>query len=192
MNASEKLNKAFPNTRLYKTKIWNFPYSFQPLARQYVKDLKELTRVQKEARDMIAAKNSEKALSHLDQFRKSARPFAYNEINKVKAEARKGLETERAEQEQQFLADRKLHLEKVQKDLDQIDEIRGVNLRWMLKNDFRKAEAAVVELQKKLQTDEGRESLQLLRDGYSRMGDLKRFLIASIRAQPGSERHHYS
>ena len=158
-----------------------WPYSLQPLAQKWMELIVALSGQQKTAASLIAARQAAKAREGLVQYRMNKLPIFMRLIDKDIARA---TEAEARELEQQRKAERKAHQEKVQRDLDKLEEVRTANLPMVGQKDFRKASAALSKAIPELKTNEGQQYLLILRDMYDRMDALKKYLIGKINAAP--------
>jgi len=159
--------------------LW--PYSFKPIVHDWLRQIGLWEEQEQAARRCMNMGQGSKARELLERNRASALPLLISSIDKVLDQA---LLVEKAEQAEQQRRERRLHEELVQQDLDRIDEVRTANLPLVAAKDFRRASAALTKLLTELKTPEGTQYLQIMRESYDRMDNLKKFLISRISAEP--------
>lgn len=158
-----------------------WPYSLQPVAKLCVDQITAYSDVRQKTLDYLAAKQTAKAKTLLDDFKFRSSSLLWPVIDQ---DAAKVLQVEMQGLADQARIERKAHQEKVQIDLDKLDAVRTANLPLVSLKDFRKASAAVIKLVPEMTTNEGQQALTNLRDAYDRMDALKKFLIGRISAAP--------
>lgn len=162
-----------------KNPAW--PYSLRGVAQLCLDQMAEFSRLLDRSAQMIAAKQAGKGRAALEEFKFRASAFLHPLIDTEMARVRKAEQAELAETRR---AERKARQEKVQADLDELDEVRNANLPLVGQKDFRKAAAAVIKLIPEIETPEGQQALVLLRESYDRMDALKKFLMERITKAP--------
>ena len=158
-----------------------WPYSLRGVAQLCVEQGLEFTRLRDRSAQMVAAKQAGKGRVLLEDFKLRASPLLHPLIELETAKVRKAEQIELTETQR---AARKAKQEKVQVDLDKLDEVRTANLPLVAQKDFRKASAAVIKLIPEMTTPEGQQALSLLRESYDRMDALKKYLIERITKAP--------
>jgi len=158
-----------------------WPYSLRPIAKLCLDQIQQFQQTKVKVAQLLAAKQAPKAREALDDFlfRASALMFPL-----VDQELRELQRTEQQEAAAQQRAEKLAHRDRIQTDLDRLDEVRAANLRLVSQRDFRRAAAALSKLIPELKTPEGQQTLVVIRDSYDHMDALKKFLINRITAAP--------
>jgi len=158
-----------------------WPYSLRPIAQMCMKQIKDFMEERAKVQQLVASKQATKAQTLLDDFRFHASAFLFPVVD---AEKKRLQVAQAAEEEEVRRTERKVHNEKIQADLDRLDEIHTVNRPLVSQKDFRKAAAAVSKVIPDMKTPEGQQALVNLREMYDRMDSLKKILINRISASP--------
>lgn len=162
-----------------KVPLW--PYSFKPAVKTWLEQIAAWQEQEQAATRLVGASQGGRAREVLEKYKVSAPPILLSRVEDAIAMAAM---VERSEQAEQKRKEMRLHREKVQKDLDKLDEMRTANIPFLAQKDFRKASAALTKILPELKTPEGNQYLQILRESYERMDALKKFLIARISTEP--------
>ncbi len=158
-----------------------WPYGLQAMARKCVEQIDTFRDQITRADQLVASKQASRARSTLEEFRVQALPILHTTIDARISAIRVA---ERKEQEEQQVAERRMHQARVQTDLDRIEEVRTQNLPLVVLKDYRRAAAAMTRVVPEMKTPEGQQALLLARELYERMDSVKRFLISRISASP--------
>ncbi|MFH0878093.1 MAG: protein kinase [Lentisphaerota bacterium] len=158
-----------------------WPYSFKPIVQEWVTKIDQWKLQDDQVQKLIAGGQAAKAREMLIKTRVSSIPLLQAVIDNAVSRARDAEDVESGKRE---LAERRIRNQKIQADLDKLDEVRTANIPLIATKDYRKASAAISKVIPELQTAEGQQAYQLLRENIDRQDALKRFLITRISATP--------
>ncbi len=159
----------------------SWPYALRPIAQKWRDEIVALAKLKENNAQWLAAKQTAKARTATEDFRLKADIVFFPMIDRELTAIKKA---EQTEMDQVQRAERIAHQEKVQADLDKLDEVRAANIPLVGQKDFRKASSAVVKLIPEMKTPEGQQALTLLREAYDRLDTLKKFLMNRISVAP--------
>lgn len=152
-------------------------YGYQDLARQWLEPLAEWDRVAQTARDA----SPHAARRQLRDFRSDAPRVLHAAIDAEIAEAEQRLQ--QADEERRAQEEREQQ-KLLETDLARIAEVREQIVPQLHRRDFRRAASQARQSTAEMNTSEGRGALEQLVQHYTRMDELRRFLIESISQRP--------
>lgn len=157
-------------------------YALRPAARHWLSVLEGWESMEREALSLAAAGNLAGARAALDQYLAGAPAFMQGPADHVRQRiAAKEEETRAARQAEEARARRGV----VQRDLDVIDAwLTEQTALIVQQKDYRRVANAARDLADRLETDEGRAQLAILREHAERMNELKNLLSRELGNAP--------
>lgn len=152
-------------------------YGYQNLARQWLEPLAEWDRVAQTARDA----SPHAARRQLRDYRSDAPRVLHAAIDAEIAVAERRVRQANAQRRAQ---EERQQQQQLQDDLTRIAEVREQIVPLIHSRDFRRAVSQARQSMGEMNTSEGRGALEQLVQHYTRMDELRRFLIESISQRP--------
>jgi serine/threonine protein kinase/tetratricopeptide (TPR) repeat protein len=160
-------------------------YSMRPIAEELLQQQEKWTRILENVERMVSAGDASGARTTLETFQAQACVLFDPLVNRAMQTVR---EAEMTAAEDEARAQRMAHRQRVQADLDILDELRTANLKLLARKEYRKASAALSKALPRMATTEGQEAFQVQHEAYERMNGLKRFLIDSVERKRFTQR----
>ncbi len=163
-----------------------WPFAFRPVAEQWQRKGEEWARFNATIDGRLPRGQHDYVLREIEKWRNDPQagrfmPGLEQRWAQTRADqARRQAEADRARQE----AERKAYLEKVQGELDRLDQAREEALPLVVRRDFRGAAELVRSRLTDLATDEARQALALTVESFERMEALRRFVVRSVPEAP--------
>ena len=163
-----------------------WPFAFRPVAEQWQRKGEEWARFDATIDGRLARGQHDYVLREIEKWRNDLQagrfmPGLEQRWAQTRADlARRQAEADRARQE----AERQAHREKVQGELDRLDQAREQALPLIARRDFRGAAETVRGRAGDLATDEARQALALTVEALERMEALRRFVLRSVPEAP--------
>ena len=163
-------------------------YSFQPVARHLLAQMDKVDAARPNLTQLVSENKRAEAEALIKSLKGEIQPLlwpllsaeqgALQKVQQQEDQKRKQAEQKAAEERKK--ADLAARAVTLQEDLDRIDELIAANIPLLVKKDFAAAAQAAEQAAGTMKTDEGKATLNLVKDSYQRMEDLKAFLIARI------------
>jgi hypothetical protein len=164
----------------------SWPYVFQPFAKTTVERIEEWERMRGGMKARVESGGGAQLLQNLDWWskRQDARLLAA-QVKAGRAEAEAYIEDYRKRQaEKQRLADERKRMDKIQAELDALDDARARVLPLLARFDFEQAYAAFDGAAAAATEPEAKRAADLAREGYRGLMDLRAFVGDAVSRAP--------